>query len=66
MYSKAFVSGGTAEYPGFNQMHEDSGRHIFYLSISGIYARQGICASPDFKIYVSVTIRGTTNHIVML
>ena len=22
-----------------------------YLSISGIYARQGICASPDFKIY---------------
>ena len=50
MYSKAFVSGGTAEYPGFNQMHQDSGRHIFYLSISGIYARQGICASPDFKI----------------
>ena len=51
MYSKAFVSGGTAEYPGFNQMHQDSGRHIFfYQSSSGIYARQGTCASPDFKI----------------
>ena len=51
MYSKAFVSGSTAEYPGFNQMHQDSGWHIFfiYLSISGIYARQGICASPNFK-----------------
>ena len=30
MYLIAFVSGGTAEYPGFNQMHQDSGRHIFY------------------------------------